>query len=232
EACRKQSLSRFVFLSSINVYGLHPKPNTNEESPYVGKHHPYCETKIEAEKMLLDAFEKERFPVTILRPANIWGPTANAWTIRPVRRLLRNEVRLIDGGSGTINLIYVDNLADICVRFAEMEETLGEGYIVTDGNREWHVKDFFDKYCEMLAIPPVTRSVPKPVAMGVALAAETYARLTGNRPYITRFVLQMLTKNCHYDVQKLQSVYGKEPRYSFEEGMERTKKWLTDKGII
>ncbi|MCA9415950.1 MAG: hypothetical protein KC917_06760, partial [Candidatus Omnitrophica bacterium] len=58
------------------------------------------------------------------------------------------------------------------------------------------------------------------------------SRITGSRPYITRFVLQMLTKNCHYDVRKLQSVYGNKPRYSFEEGMEETKRWLGDKGII
>jgi len=231
EASRKQSLSRFVFLSSINVYGIHPEPDTSEEAPYVGEHHPYCETKIEAEKMLFSAYEKESFPVTILRPANIWGPTASAWTIRPVQKLLRNEVRLIDGGKGAINPIYVDNLADVCVRFAAIEETLGEGYIVTDGIRDWTVKDFFDRYCEMLGIPPVDRSVPRSIAMAVAFGAETFARISGKRPFITRFVIQMLTKECHYDVRKLQSLHP-EPRFSFEEGLEETKRWLTDRGFI
>ncbi len=231
-ACRKQSLSRFVFMSSINVYGIHPAPNTNENAPYVGEHHPYCETKIQAEKMLLAAHLEEGFPVTILRPANIWGPTANAWTIRPVQKLLADEVRLIGGGRGAINPIYVDNLADVAVRFADLEETNGEGYIVTDGIRDWCVRDFFHKYCGMLGIPPVTRSIPKPVAMGVAWGAETLARLNGKRPFITRFVVQMLTKNCHYDVRKLQSIYGTEPHYSFEEGLEETKRWLVNRGIV
>ena len=232
EACRKGSIHRFVFLSSINVYGLCPRPNTNEDCPYVREHHPYCETKIEAEEILMNAYGSEGFPVTILRPANIWGPTANAWTLRPVQKLLQGKVWLIDGGRGAINPIYVDNLADIAIRFAGLDQTVGEGYIVTDGIRDWCVRDFFHKYCDMLGIPRVTRSIPKSVAMGIALAAETAARLTRRRPFITRFIIQMLTKKCHYDVRKLQAVTNRPPRYTFEEGLEETRRWLKDSGVF
>lgn len=232
EACNPDGLKRLVFISSINVYGLNAADGTNEASPRLGGDHPYGASKIETEDLLLQAHRDRGLPVTILQPANVWGPTAQAWTLRPIRKLLDGKVWLIDGGAGAVNPIYVDNLADIAVRSAGMAETVGETYIVTDGHRDLTFRDFFGAYCRMLGIPPVTRSLPRWAAMTVAAGAEGAALLSGKKPFITRFALRMLTKHCWYDVRKLESTFGAKRRYGFEEGMEKTREWLKEVGVV
>jgi nucleoside-diphosphate-sugar epimerase len=232
DACEGTDLKRLVFVSSVNVYGVQPPARTDEETPY----HPcgiaYCDTKIRAEKMFLEAHKRTGLPVTILRPANVWGPTAKAWTVRPVEKLLAGKVRLIDHGSGAFNSTYVDNFADACLLAAEKPEAVGEAFIATDGFPDLRMKDFFDSLADLVGVARVEKSVPKPVALGIGWCAETVAKITGGRPFITRFVIEMLTKGCHYDTRKLREVLGFRPRYSIEEGMALTKEWLMEQKVI
>lgn len=232
DACEGADLKRLVFVSSVNVYGVQPPAHTDEETPYHVCGIPYCDTKIRAEKMFFEAHKRTGLPVSILRPANVWGPTAKAWTVRPVERLLAGKVRLIDQGSGAFNSTYVDNFADVCLLAAEKPEAVGEAFICTDGFPDLRMKDFFDRLADLIGAPRVVKSVPKPLALGIGWCAETMARITGGRPFITRFVIEMLTKRCHYDTRKLREVLGFRPRCSFEEGMEETRGWLRERKII
>lgn len=230
EACKKAPLNRLVFISSVNVYGVQPPPNTSAETPMAPCGYPYCDTKIEAENLFMAAYREQGLPVSILRPANIWGPTANAWTIRPVQQLLAGEVRLINHGRGSFNPIYVDNLADACLLAAEKQEAVGEAFVLTDGILGMTFKDIFEILADMVGAPKVTASVPKWFALIAAFGYEQLSKITGKRPRVTRFVVEMLTKECYYDTAKTQEVLGYKPRISFEQGLEETKAWLREQG--
>jgi nucleoside-diphosphate-sugar epimerase len=232
DACRKVELKRFVYVSSVMVYGVNPPENTSEKTPYQACGIPYCDTKIEAEEIFFRAHREKGFPVTVLRPSNVWGPTANAWTLRPIEKLLAGEVRLIDGGRGSFNSSYVDNFADACLLSAEHPRAVGEGFIVTDNFGPIDFKFFFDRLADLAEIPRVTRSVPKWVASLAARIFETKAKLTGGRPQITRFAIDMLTKNCHYNSTKIRTELGYRSRCGLEDGFAETKKWLKERRII
>ena len=232
EACRGMGLKRFVYVSSVMVYGVDPPEDTSEETPYQPCGIPYCDTKIEAEKFFFRAHRGAGFPLVVLRPSNVWGPTAKAWTLRPIEKLLAGEVRLIDGGQGSFNSSYVDNFADACLLAAEHPRALGEGFIVTDDFGTLDFKFFFDRLADMAGRPRVTRSVPKWVASTAAFFFEKKARLNGGRPQITRFAIDMLTKNCHYDSSKIRETLGYRSRIGLEEGFAQTRAWLVERGVI
>ena len=67
---------RYVYLSSVSVYGDGPLPLTEESrrDPMLGA---YSEDKIAAEDFLLDAHRRGRFPVAIVRPPFVYGPWNN-----------------------------------------------------------------------------------------------------------------------------------------------------------
>jgi nucleoside-diphosphate-sugar epimerase len=232
EACDRRILDRFVFISSVNVYGVQPPPNTNEETPLIPCGYPYCDTKIEAERILMEAHRDSQLPITILRPANIWGPTATSWTIRPMQKLLNGKVTLIDGGGGSFNPIYVDNLAEACLLAAQHPEAVGEAFIITDGIVGMTFKDYFDLLSRMAGLPAVRKKAPKWLALIVAGTVEQAAKITGKRPFITRFVVQMLTKNCYYDTAKSKRLLNYRPRVSQEQAFAETQAWLREAGIL
>lgn len=67
---------RYVYLSSVSVYGDGPMPLT-EESPRDPMLGAYSEDKIAAEDYLLNAHRDGRFPVSIVRPPYVYGPWNN-----------------------------------------------------------------------------------------------------------------------------------------------------------
>ena len=80
QSALKHAVERIVYVSTLAIYELNSFPDgalIKEQSPYQQdpKHMgPYTYTKIEAEKMLLNAYERNGLKVTIVRPGIIIGP--------------------------------------------------------------------------------------------------------------------------------------------------------------
>lgn len=123
---------RIVMLSTMAVHGFLPRPETatEEASPrYTGV--PYCDGKIDAERMALSWHRRFGAPVTILRPTIVYGPYG-AWTTRIVEAAGAGRLSLVDGGRGVCNALYVDNLVSAMIRAAESDRAVGEIFYVND----------------------------------------------------------------------------------------------------
>ncbi|NPV14063.1 dTDP-glucose 4,6-dehydratase [candidate division WOR-3 bacterium] len=75
DAARQASISRFVHISTDEVYGAlseHAPPFT-ERSPLAPRS-PYAASKAAADLLVLAAYETFRMPVIIVRPSNNYGP--------------------------------------------------------------------------------------------------------------------------------------------------------------
>ena len=88
----------------------------------------YGDSKIVAEELCQDAV-RSGLDVVILRPSIVYGPFSGLWTIRVAERLLSGRWRdLGEAGSGTCNLVYVDDVARAVVRSLEKEGIAGEAF--------------------------------------------------------------------------------------------------------
>ena len=99
---------QFVFISSASAY---QKPVQNylitEETPLENPYWQYSRNKMASENRLMEAYQKEGFPVTIIRPSHTYGPTEipfgvtswrHPWTV--VDRMKRGQ-KVIVPGDGT-----------------------------------------------------------------------------------------------------------------------------------
>ena len=73
EASLRNSVARFVYVSSCAIYG-EPKYLPIDEAHPKNPISPYAQSKLEAEKLCLDVQRTRGLETVILRPFNIYGP--------------------------------------------------------------------------------------------------------------------------------------------------------------
>jgi len=117
---------KFLYTSSTSVYGQTDGSQVKESSPI----EPSAETSkvlVETEKLLLEAFHREKFPAVILRVAGIYGPDRGHW----FKQFLKNEARMDGDGSRFLNMIHRDDVAG-CIIAALKSGRPGEIYNAVD----------------------------------------------------------------------------------------------------
>jgi nucleoside-diphosphate-sugar epimerase len=230
EAAKSAKCEKFIHVSSISVYGFNPKNGTDETFPYDPTSGLYSETKVESEKVVKNAMEKEKFPAVIIRPGSVYGPRSGAWTVRPVKAIKDGKMFLIAGGTGTCNYVYIDNLIDAMLMATKDDKVLGQDFIVTDGrSAEWN--EFFGYYGKMFGINKL-KSLPLPIAYLAALVMEISEKITGKKAPITRVAIGFLTRRATYNIHKAKSVLGYEPKINLAEGMKLTEEWLRKENLL
>ena len=83
-AALEAGVARFVHTSTIGVYGLNPVDGTDETYDHMRSESPYCNSKIEAEEHAFRYHREEGLPLTVVRPAEIYGPRSAATTLGPI----------------------------------------------------------------------------------------------------------------------------------------------------
>jgi len=230
KASRGASVKKFIHFSSVAVYGLNPPDGTDESTSFQPCGNPYCDTKIEAERAVWASYRDERLPVVILRPANVYGPYSNPWTIRPVELINSGQMMLINGGTGLCNYVYIDNLIDATILASKRDASVGQAYLISDGAVvTW--KEFFGHYTTMAGRPRI-RSVPEWLANLIAMGAEASSKITRRPPRITREAIRFLTRQARFSIEKAKRDLSYHPRYSLEEGMKVTGEWLRETGYL
>jgi nucleoside-diphosphate-sugar epimerase len=220
---------RFVHLSSIAAFGTPAAPYFDDESPYGDSKDPYSRSKVEGERAAFEAHRATGLPVTVLRPAVVYGP-GGAWLEEPLAMIEQDRMFLLGGGEGTCHPCYVENLVDAMLLAADHPAAVGQGFIVMDGE-SISFRDYFDAVASIAGRPPIRRSIPLAAARGIAAALETAARVRRqrDRPLLTRTAIAMLTTKSRTSIAKIRRALGWEPRYSFRAAIEELRQWYASR---
>lgn len=131
EAAHRAGVSRVVHLSTLMVYGRTGDGDLDETAPRRRFGNAYSDSKLEAEEIALQYARSGRVPVAVLQPTAVYGPYGGVWTAAPLQTLKTGRVILIDGGSGTANAVYVDDLVSAMMLAAVRDEAVGEAFLIS-----------------------------------------------------------------------------------------------------
>lgn len=233
EACRGRPLKRFVHLSTLGVYAARHHYGTDESEPLPDSHMDgYTQTKLEAEKVALDAHRRDGTPVVVLRPGFVYGPRDRTVLPKLIDNLRRRRVNYIARGKYALNTIYVRNLTDAVLLAIDKPQAVGQVYNLTDGETV-SKRRFIETLRTGLDLPPVRPvSVPLWLARWVAWWLETRARRKNSPkpPKLTQARLKFLGLNLDFSIEKAKRELGYHPRYSFDQGMAQTIAWYKEHG--
>ncbi len=226
----EMGVKRFIHISSLAVLGMHDHYQTNETAPYEKTGDPYCDTKIEAEKRVMEAYRKG-LPTVIVRPGFIYGPRDRQFLPRVFKFLKAGKFVYIGNGEKILNLTHVSNLIDAILLAAKNDTAVGQIYNVTDDGKVTR-KKLIETICDVANLPKPTKSIPIPVAKVICAVCETYTKLTKSKetPLLNRARMKFLALNLDFDISKIRKELNYQPRVDLKKGMQETVDWFQRSG--
>lgn len=229
-AAEKYKVRRFVQLSSVVAYGNAAEGELDEDQPVHADGGSYVLTKLASEHTVLAAQAKSSLELVIIRPGDVYGPGSRPWVILPLEAIDKGQFMLPAKGEGFFRPIYIDDLVRGIALAVSTKEANGEifnlscdGYMTT--------KEFFTHHYQWKnKRGPMVVSTR--LALIAAAAATKIANLTGGvNEASTATVTQLCTKSW-FSIAKAERILGWKPKMQFEEGIERSRIWAVEQGLI
>jgi nucleoside-diphosphate-sugar epimerase len=227
EAARRAgTVDRFVHVSTTDVYG-YPKTPGDESDALRDVGLPYNRSKGMGDALTLSFCRETGLPVTVIRPATIFGPGSKDWVIEVSELLAAGWLMTIERGAIPAGLVYVDDVAQAMIALAGNPAASGEAYNIVDPHGlTW--REYFDRLADGLGLARPRLDLGERTAHGLGLLCEAVYRALGisSRPLFTRHVVRLLSRSQHYDMRKVSAAVSGFPAIGVEEGMARTLAWL------
>jgi nucleoside-diphosphate-sugar epimerase len=222
DAALKYGVQRLVHVSSITVldYAGHRGGPMTEESPI--EPHPewrgaYTESKLRAERMVLDAIRKG-LPATIVRPGQIFGPGAE--TVAPYGAIgLAGRWVVVGGGNIRLPLVYIDDVVDGLLLAASRDDICGKIFQLVDGERITqrqyieHCRKHVDEKIRAVYVP---RSVFYAAAAGIGALGALLRRSVP----LTRYRVASIRGIEAFDCSAALALLGWAPRIGVKRGLQ------------
>ncbi|MGB5686208.1 MAG: dTDP-glucose 4,6-dehydratase [Candidatus Electrothrix sp.] len=209
----KKEQCRFLHVSTDEVYGsLGATGFFTEQTPYDPRS-PYSASKASSDHLVRAYFHTYGLPILLTNCSNNYGPYQFPEKLIPL--VLNNgmqgkELPVYGDGGNVRDWLYVQDHCEAIVRVLE-QGRLGESYNI-GGHNEKNNLQVVELLCDMLD-----------AKLGLLPSGET------RRSLIT-FVKDRLGHDRRYaiDADKIDRELGWTPKYTFEQGIEKTVAWYLD----
>ena len=222
------TLSRFVHLSTVDVYGF-PIVPCNEQSLTMYTGFGYGDSKLLGEDVLKDNAEQFGIPYTIIRPANVMGP-GSQFIERIGLELTSGLMIKINGGSSNAGFVYIENLIDYLLWVAIAKNVEGECYNVSDNyNVSW--AQFINTFRQRIIGKGRIINLPFFMADIIAWLFEVFYKLLlpTKEPLLHRLLVRFFGRTCGHSADKIRLISQIKSTVGFEEAMDHSCRWFLEK---
>ena len=229
-AARKHRVKKFIFFSSISVYGL-PEwvgdiEGCDEEWPK-NFSEAYGHTKAEAEKILLEANKNWGLNYIIIRPTTVYGPKDKAGIFQLLKAINLGVFFFIGNAKNKMDYVYVEDLVR-AARISEKEEIVNEDFIIGAGKPTTQ-RDLVRIAASVLGKSVSKIYVPKLLALFMAYFIQGISNILHIRPLLFPDRVKVLTSNCYFDISKAKGMLKYTPKYDLNKGIKQTVRWFMNK---
>jgi nucleoside-diphosphate-sugar epimerase len=220
--------ARIVLTSSLVVYGDRLGLDVCAEDHAFGRAlGRYSRAKQAQERLAWQLAEARGLPLTVVRPANVFGPGVCPWVTGIITQMNTRLPALIDDGDYNAGLTYVENLVDLLILAAEHPAAVGRVYNGCDG---WEVtwKQYVTDIARLAGTPPPW-SLPRRAAFAVAEACEAlwYGLLLPGRPPVSHEAVNLAGAHHRLPADRARTELGHSPRVSYAEAMQHIAAYLS-----
>ena len=227
-------LKRFVFVSSLSVFGAIREQQPYEEIRETDSPQPnteYGRSKLEAERFLDSLSSQPPFPYVILRPTGVYGPREKDYFLM-AQSIKQHSDFAVGYKRQDITFVYVSDVVQAVFLALEKGQT-GRKYFLSDGE-VYQSTTFSDLIHEELGRPWWIRiTAPVWVLRIVTFFGEYYSRLTGKITALNNDKYNILRqRNWRCDIQPAIDELGYHPEVDLKEGVRRAIKWYKEQGWL
>jgi dihydroflavonol-4-reductase len=226
DACEEAGVRRFVYGSTIGVYGSIREGRLDENSA-TRPENIYGLTKLEAERAVS---ERERLRWTIVRISETYGP-GDGRLVKLFRLVESGVVPIIGSAENEHHPVFVEDLIAGLELAATMPEAVGET-IVLAGKDVLTTRELIERVAEALGKPLRSVRLPLGPCLLAAVICETGCRPFGISPPWHRRRLDFFVKRFAFSMEKAERILGYRPCVSFTDGVRETAAWYRARGYF
>jgi nucleoside-diphosphate-sugar epimerase len=219
EAASVERVDRFVYCSTIGIYG-HRAPGISREDSPLAPGNIYERTKVSAEQLVREFGEKCAVPVSVLRPADVYGPRDQR-LLKLFKGVSRGRFPLFGSGEGRRHMVYVDDVVSAFFKACERDEAMGQGLIIA-GPRACTLRELLDEITRATGSRRYGFRLPLAPMLSVAAVVEDVCAALKVDPPIYRRRMDFFHSDSEFDISRARRVLDWEPRVDLPEGIRRT----------
>jgi nucleoside-diphosphate-sugar epimerase len=228
DAAKKHNCERVAHCSTIGVHGSVKDIPSDETAPYA----PcdiYQRTKLAGEKLARER-QKAGQPVSIFRPAGIYGP-GDMRLLKLFKTIHTRKFRMVGPGKVNFHMVYIDDLVDGIILCGEKPQALGETFILC-GPKYVALSDLVQLVADAVGVKPPRGHIPLAPVYAAAVLCEALCIPLRIEPPLHRRRVGFFTKNRSFTHAKAQKALGYEPKFSTADGVKATAEWYFQNGHL
>ena len=228
----KMPLKRFVFVSSLSIFGAIKEQQPYDEIRETDTPQPnteYGRSKLAAEKYLESL--GSRVPYIILRPTGVYGPREKDYYMM-AKTIKQHSDFAVGYKRQDITFVYVSDVVQAIFLALDKGDN-GRRYFLSDGE-VYQSTTFSDLIHEELGRPWWIRiTAPVWVLKIITFCGEYIGRMTGKVTALNNDKFNILRqRNWRCDIQPAIDELGYKPTVKLAEGVRRSIKWYKEQGWL
>lgn len=227
DAAVASGVGRFVYGSTIGVYGSASDGSLDEASP-PRPENIYGRTKLAAEQVVRSF--GDRIETTIIRISETYGP-GDFRLLKLFRAINRGRFVLIGPCDNRRQVIHVDDLAGGLLLGATHPAAVSETFVLA-GREIMTTREMIHGIAAALDRPPPRLKVPLWPFTAAAVVFETTLKPLGIQPPLHRRRLDFFRKSFLFSTDKAERQLGFVARIGFSQGSRETARWYAASGLI
>lgn len=228
DACRVAGVERFVYGSTIGVYGESSGAPLDENSP-PRPVNVYGRSKLAAEE-LVRSYRGDALELCIVRISETYGP-GDFRLLKLFRAVNRGRFFMIGSGSNRRQPIYVADMVRGLLLAGAHPAAVGETFVMA-GDETLSTHDVVQEIANALHRPPPRWRVPLWPFLAAAVVMERTLAPLGIQPPLHRRRLDFFRKSFLFSTAKARALLDFAPTVSFRSGASETAAWYRDNGFL
>jgi nucleoside-diphosphate-sugar epimerase len=221
---KEAGAERFVLMSTIMAVGPLGRANAPmDEETEPRPDEPYGESKLLAERFLMEHGPKDGIDIMIIRPPVIYGEgmSEHSSAMRTFISIRKGIMPLVDEGRHRFNMLYIGNLASAIVQAVYKKDALPGIYHVNEG--PYTLREVISTISKEMGVAKGYIRIPKPLFYLASRLAEATSPLFKSPPPLSMTKYRAITMDVwNMDASKARDLLGFIPPFTFEEGVRST----------
>lgn len=227
DAAVSQGVRRFVYGSTIGVYGSAAEGKLDEASPP----HPvnvYGRTKLEAESVVRGY--SDRLEQSIIRISETYGP-GDFRLLKLFKAIKRGRFAVVGAGDNLHQVIHVDDLSRGLLLGLTHPAAVGETFVLA-GQEVMSTREMVARVAAAVDRPAPGLRVPLWPFLAAAVVMEKTLPPLGIEPPLHRRRLDFFRKSFLFSVDKARDRLGFAPQIGFADGARATAGWYAEQRLL
>lgn len=227
EECRRTGIRRFVYGSTMGVYGAAGDRLLDEDSP-VRPENIYTRTKLEAEELVRSYATS--FDTSVVRIAETYGP-GDQRLLKLFRTIERGHFFMIGAGNNRRQSIHVDDLIRGLLLAAQHPAAVDETFVLA-GREIMTTNEMVRRIADAVNRKPPRVQLPMWPFVAAAGVMETTLPPLHIQPPLHSRRLDFFRKSFVFSTVKAHRLLGFQPTIDFQTGARDTVRWYRARGYL